>query len=77
MLFRSVELIDKILESRDRSQAGPTAAARGLCLQWVHYDLTRDYPPPQEEISFPMNMSRGDAESTEQEENRMDEMNLF
>ncbi len=37
-----------ILESRDRSNAGPTAPARGLCLQWVRYDLNREYPiPPQ------------------------------
>ncbi|MBI4579552.1 MAG: tRNA pseudouridine(38-40) synthase TruA [Planctomycetes bacterium] len=31
----------EILTSRDRSKAGPTAPARGLCLQWVRYDLTR------------------------------------
>jgi tRNA pseudouridine38-40 synthase len=37
-----------ILESLDRSNAGPTAPARGLCLQWVRYDLNREYPlPPQ------------------------------
>jgi tRNA pseudouridine38-40 synthase len=29
----------KILKSRDRRQAGPTAPARGLCLRWVKYDL--------------------------------------
>lgn len=32
---------DKIAEIRascDRSQAGPTAPARGLCLQWIRYD---------------------------------------
>ena len=28
-----------ILAAHDRSSAGPTAPARGLCLQWVHYDL--------------------------------------
>lgn len=28
----------RILESRDRRRAGPTAPARGLCLQRVHYD---------------------------------------
>jgi len=28
-----------ILESRDRTQAGPTAPARGLSLQWVLYDF--------------------------------------
>lgn len=34
----------EILASCDRSNAGPTAPARGLCLQWVRYDLTR---PPE------------------------------
>jgi tRNA pseudouridine38-40 synthase len=33
-----------ILASCDRSKAGQTAPARGLCLQWVRYDLTR---PPE------------------------------
>lgn len=37
------ERIDEILASRDRGLAGPTAPARGLCLQWVRYDLNR--PP--------------------------------
>lgn len=32
------QMVD-ILASGDRSQAGPTAPARGLCLQWVRYDL--------------------------------------
>ena len=27
----------RILKGRDRSQAGPTAPARGLCLRWVRY----------------------------------------
>jgi len=31
--------VAQILAGRDRSQAGPTAPARGLCLQWVKYDL--------------------------------------
>ncbi len=53
------ELVAKILESRMRSMAGPTAPARGLCLQWVRYDLTRPYPlsepaaPPDEEEESP------------------------
>ena len=34
------EHVAEILDSRDRSNAGPTAPARGLCLQWVRY-------PPQ------------------------------
>jgi tRNA pseudouridine38-40 synthase len=43
-----VQRAREILESRDRSSAGPTAPARGLCLRWVRYDLNRDYPiPPQ------------------------------
>jgi tRNA pseudouridine38-40 synthase len=29
--------LKSILKGRDRSQAGPTAPARGLCLQWVRY----------------------------------------
>ena len=33
-----VEMIDTILAARSRSAAGPTAPARGLCLQWVRYD---------------------------------------
>lgn len=32
------EKIVDILASLDRSQAGPTAPARGLCLQWIRYD---------------------------------------
>jgi tRNA pseudouridine38-40 synthase len=33
------EYVSEILASRDRSLAGPTAPARGLCMQWVRYDL--------------------------------------
>ena len=29
--------VSEILESRDRANAGPTAPAKGLCLQWVRY----------------------------------------
>jgi tRNA pseudouridine38-40 synthase len=36
-----VERMPVILNSRDRMQAGPTAPARGLCLEWIKYDLTR------------------------------------
>ena len=39
------EYVREILESRDRSKAGPTAPARGLCLRWVRYDMTRVYEP--------------------------------
>lgn len=31
------EWVAEILASRDRTQAGPTAPAKGLCLQWVQY----------------------------------------
>jgi len=31
------ERVKNILESRDRKEAGPTAPAHGLCLQWVCY----------------------------------------
>ena len=30
-------VIDQIFDSCDRSQAGPTLPARGLCLEWVRY----------------------------------------
>ncbi|HSW45717.1 MAG TPA: tRNA pseudouridine(38-40) synthase TruA [Phycisphaerae bacterium] len=36
-----VERMPEILASRDRRQAGPTAPARGLRLEWIKYDLTR------------------------------------
>jgi tRNA pseudouridine38-40 synthase len=38
------EYAGEILAGLSRSKAGPTAPARGLCLQWVRYDLTR---PPE------------------------------
>jgi tRNA pseudouridine38-40 synthase len=31
------EHVAEIIERRDRTAAGPTAPARGLCLQWVRY----------------------------------------
>ena len=31
------EHVGEILDSRNRANAGPTAPARGLCLQWVRY----------------------------------------
>jgi tRNA pseudouridine38-40 synthase len=37
-----------ILRARDRARAGPTAPARGLCLQWVRYDIPSLPPPPPE-----------------------------
>lgn len=42
----SVQRALDILLSCDRSNAGPTAPARGLSLQWVRYDLLREYPVP-------------------------------
>jgi tRNA pseudouridine38-40 synthase len=54
----AVNCIPGILAGRDRSKAGPTAPARGLCLQWVRYPphlLRPDAPaaekPPQCETS--------------------------
>lgn len=38
-----------ILAARSRSQAGPTAPARGLCLQWVRYDIP-GLPSPSPEL---------------------------
>ncbi|MCW5764727.1 MAG: tRNA pseudouridine synthase A [Phycisphaeraceae bacterium] len=35
---RSADDLRRALESRDRAQAGPTAPARGLCLEWINYD---------------------------------------
>ena len=45
-----VEKLPEILASRKRSEAGPTAPARGLCLQWVRYPpelLVAPSPPPE------------------------------
>lgn len=39
----------QILAAKDRSKAGSTAPARGLCLQWVRYDIP-SLPPPNEEM---------------------------
>lgn len=43
-----------ILEACSRENAGPTAPARGLCLQWVRYDLTGLPPPSQEQLDRAM-----------------------
>lgn len=40
------EKVAQILLGRDRTQAGPTAPARGLCLQWVRYDPRILHPEP-------------------------------
>ncbi|MBL8990255.1 MAG: tRNA pseudouridine synthase A [Phycisphaerae bacterium] len=34
---RSADDLRRALLSRDRAQAGPTAPARGLCLEWIRY----------------------------------------
>jgi len=39
----------EILDAKDRSVAGPTAPARGLCLQWVRYDIP-NLPPASPEL---------------------------
>lgn len=39
----------RILDARDRNAGGPTAPARGLCLQWVRYDMP-SLPEPSTEL---------------------------
>lgn len=39
------EWIAEVLASRDRSNAGPTAPARGLCLEHVYFPELGDVPP--------------------------------
>jgi tRNA pseudouridine38-40 synthase len=38
-----------ILDAKDRTAAGPSAPARGLCLRWVKYDIA-NLPPPSAEM---------------------------
>jgi len=57
--------IADILASCDRSQAGPTAPARGLCLQWIRYDppsITLHDNEPTDAI--PESISQPSAEDT-------------
>ena len=35
--YFSPEVIDQVIASRDRSGAGPTLPASGLCLEWIEY----------------------------------------
>ncbi len=60
-----IEAIGEILRSGDRSQAGPTAPARGLCLQWVRYDMTRTYALLE---SVDISTESGDDEGTDSED---------
>jgi tRNA pseudouridine38-40 synthase len=39
------ERAQAVLDARRREGAGPTAPARGLCLQWLRYDIP-NLPPP-------------------------------
>jgi len=34
---RTVDSMSEIIESRDRTKAGPTARPQGLCLLWIEY----------------------------------------
>jgi tRNA pseudouridine38-40 synthase len=40
------EYVAGIIASKDRTKAGPTVPARGLCLQWVRYPPELLRPPP-------------------------------
>jgi tRNA pseudouridine38-40 synthase len=46
------ERVAEIMASRDRAQAGPTAPARGLCLQWVRYELPKLNEPDDRQAEF-------------------------
>ncbi len=50
-----------IRDSLDRTQAGPTAPARGLCMQWVHYDVANLPPDPPCEGSVSTGRAAPDA----------------
>lgn len=41
--------VAEVMASRDRSNAGPTAPALGLCLQWVRYPESLLVPPVHED----------------------------
>jgi hypothetical protein len=45
----TMDRAEALLAAKDRAQAGPTAPARGLCLQWVRYDMPH-LPPPSPEL---------------------------
>ena len=50
--------VGEILQSRERANAGPTAPAHGLCLQWVRYPADLLVPPQQ-----PMQAGGGDDDA--------------
>jgi len=58
----------EILAARDRTQAGPTAPAHGLCMQWVKYDIP-GLPEPTQAVldraailTGPMGSERADVD---------------
>jgi tRNA pseudouridine38-40 synthase len=58
------DIVKPILAGFDRSQAGPTAPARGLCLQWVKYPAELLKPPspaPAASTAEPPAAQRGDV----------------
>ncbi len=50
--------VAEILESRQRANAGPTAPARGLCMQWVRYPPHLLAPPERTEVAEPVNNAK-------------------
>lgn len=63
---------EEMLKARDRAAGGPTAPARGLCLQWVRYDIPNLPPPPPDLIERaeraqpPAGAARGNEEVEDQ-----------
>ena len=53
--FCEPDRVAEILESRQRANAGPTAPARGLCMQWVRYPPHLLVPPDPTEVAEPVN----------------------
>jgi tRNA pseudouridine38-40 synthase len=53
------DYIAEILASRDRAKAGPTAPARGLCMQWVRYPPHLLNPPARSGVGEPFEPREG------------------